>query len=353
MQGNDRKTGSYSTGIIQPRFPRLRPKPFLEIVQYHIGREEMTKKVNQLYQKFESYLDVMVPPLIRSTTEPFEVADYYAQTVIDILDCDGFQQNIVDFFTKDKNILIEFRDSPGGFYTMPFGWINFVDSNYKNWMLFIMRRLSEFGIDDQWRYLREVKEFDPDMDEEDLNARKDEFDEEEFLERLLDADQFASDFNIEMKRELKFKKAKRPTSLRKPECPSENLIYLLIQQGIELVDQFKPKQSINQFSNETKAYENCHLTLDQVYFLCEYNNKVSDTVQSFVFERIEDMANQCGIADYCISHPIDKEYDPDAIDVSTILKLNKFAENLNEVAQLIEFENGIILTEDYDKDEEE
>jgi hypothetical protein len=330
MQGNNRETSNGATGIIQPRFPRLKTKSQFEIIQYEIGRKVFVEKLEVFYSAFQNYFDILERPIIRKNTEPFEIAEYYYQIAKDLCVANDIDHNIIGLFLnnahsqfeEESKPLLYFRTDVQEFFGFGIGWVKSLNNNYKNWFLYIFQCLrNDFQLSDSWEIIEilsqsgmyDPENFDDTDKEEQENARE-------------QREEIAKMKTVEFAKFPFKKKYKRPARIQKPQTDFEKKVYPVILTGIELLEEIKGK-SIFDFFNMDEADGYGHMYLSYVYLICDSWYNATPEVGYHVFEQfIDDHANQVGITPYEIGSD---KFDLDDFDFTPILLLNKFHSQFN------------------------
>lgn len=340
MEGFIQETGNGIATIVKPRFPHLKPKSPFEIIQCFIGRKEMAARLEVFYKKFESYFDVIMKPVIRETTEPHEIVAWYYEVADELCESYGLCHNISDFFSDNpknrtfyrKNeglngITVNINENVEEFYGFGIEWILSLNSNYKNWLMYIISRISAFGAEDAWSILQEQMECHPFLDREWIDMEKDETDPDSYAQSIEHMEESRMLITIENEKMIKFYDLPKPKRLFLPKTQEDKKIYSLIHAGMAFVKAVDESgKTIHDFYDKEETHNEGLLPLERVFLICRSWMNPSKVVEKYVFEEtIDETANQIGICSYHITSPsVKDEFDPTIFNFEPINKLILF-----------------------------
>lgn len=351
MEGFIQETGNGIAAIVKPRFPHLKPKTSFEIIQYKIGRKEMAARLEVFYKKFKSFFDLVMEPAIRANTEPHEIVSWYYEVADDLCESHGLSHNIAEYFADDKSnrkyykkgegfngITIDINEDVGEFYGFGIEWILDLNSNYKNWLLYIICRLSEFGAEDMWSILAEVKECHPFLDKEWIDMEKDDMDPDDYEASIAHMNESLTDIEREEKDKIKFNNIKKPKRLFAPKTKADEKIHSLILAGIAFVQAVDESgKTLYDFYDPEEQDNYGLLPLERVFFICRSWMNPSPVVEKYVFEEsIDETANQIGICRYRVAAAsVKDELDLDIFNFEPISKLILFHSQFSTIERQI------------------
>jgi hypothetical protein len=307
----------YTSGIIQPRFPHIEPKPLEEVIQYKVGRKKVIQILQQLDSKFAFHLDPMIKPIIRDTTEPYEILQWYSEAIDHILKEQELNHNLERaLLGHDDTYYVSEKFEGDEFYGIPVGWIKDAPKKYQKWLRYILFHFYEFGLFDVWRYAEwytyEEEMYADEMEDAEEHERK------EMQERLDEITEGKS----ELAKTEPAVEDKMPKRLTKPKDETETLIYKAIIDGLDFISASKDgKMCIDAFESLEDRDNGC-LPLSHLFMMMDGYYRCSDYVESYICNQgIDVQANQVGITAFEIMSFGDEEIDEDTFDFSPITTL--------------------------------
>jgi hypothetical protein len=328
------------TRIERPRFPRLKAKHEFEVLQYRYGREFIIGKIEYLAWKFKDELDACIKPMIRNTTEPYEILKWYYYTVKNVFErYPDLETNLDDWICRGPDVIVEDERYEGlvideligqqELFLLGVNWIDQIPTRYQKWFRYIYSQFRSIGFYSIWDYCQEYmvdKEHMAEMYEIDDVNQLDMENENHAL--------YASMIKMIdiIENETNVLNHDRPKNMPHPKNKKEEYLSNKLQKALDLLELIG---NYNIYQNyRIEDGEHGALSLYQMFFI------VDDAVnwnpffrQHIYYEHLEQTANNFGVAPWRFGIDDTKVFDIDDINTEKYHYINDVAQLLLEVEE--------------------
>lgn len=279
---------------------------------------------------FQDYFCYHIKPVIRETTEPYEILDWYIDSIEHLLK-DDYQYDLKEFMSVNKhtdmhlNISIDFEYHD--FHGFSVDWIDNIPKKYQLYFRKLFYNLKQIGIPDIWvDYIDcidevfELEQFDhyPKDDEEDKKEKA------KAKKTYLDGINAVKDSRINFE-DWNYLLPKVPEAKNK----EEQRLVDVIQHSKKVFSLFKKEEKTVGHYTSYSSVCNGYLDVPSQFLILESYQNASKWIEYHVFEQFIDVtANQVGIAPWTVENEKKKPLDLDDYHFEPMYLLSKLSEML-------------------------
>jgi len=287
---------------------------------------------------FEDAFSFHIRPVIRDNTEPYEILEWYIDSVMQILG--GKYNNTFYQFLENNNesFQISLDIELGDFSAAGVFWIKKIRKSYRMWMEYVLNGMMEIGVPTIWDYAHSLEEElccefhwdEPQRDwydsDEDFNTHM------EYLQDQLN--EFQNGKKEVLNTSMSFSH-NRPERLLKPRNEKEQLIFDCIKLGLETIELFKSKELTLQSFNCIETINNGGLGVEAQYIIIDkwWKNHIHPWSEHYVFEQAIDERANVGISPWSTKN-LSKKFDEDEFDHTPMLLIHEFFNLMLKIEQL-------------------